>query len=91
MYGLTNTTADLARTAIHLHRLATAADEAQDLRSPATGRDPREVSRPTEETALCPRREHLRTTADNAAAQLRKIQADLNLALAHWEGDGPAQ
>lgn len=82
----TGQTASLARQALELHRIALAADEASQLKSPTTPREHGDVSRPTEETALCPRRAHVRNTCQDLQVSLRVIENRLTRALDVWEG-----
>lgn len=84
---LTELTEALARKTLAIHRLAKAADEASQLKSPTTRREHGDVSRPTEETALCPRRNEVRKTSAEALGILRVVEGKLSRALDVWEGN----
>lgn len=85
--SLTELTHEIARTALALHRLAMTVDEVQDLKSPVTSSRPEDgVPRPTEDAALCPRRNHVSDTVRLTRPQLDALSTRLTRALDVWEG-----
>ncbi|WP_431888687.1 DUF7169 domain-containing protein [Nocardiopsis alba] len=84
---LTEVTRRAARTAVLLHRLALAAEEAATLKSPATPARPvGGIARPTEDVVLCPRRAQVRETLDDVTPELAAALARISHALEVWEG-----
>ena len=76
---------------LRLHRLALAAEDLESLRSPVTpvsaGDD--RISRPTEGSALCPRRAHLSAVVRDATKKAASLAEQLESAIAVWEGHEP--
>lgn len=86
MQPLTELTATLARQAIELHRLAKAAEDTRVLKSPTNNRPEDGIPRPTEDTALCPRRAHVSDTSDRVARDVAALSEKITDALDVWEG-----
>jgi hypothetical protein len=87
--GFTHDTEQLVRKALELHRLATATDQTTALQSPASVTRPDDgISRPTEDAALCPRRQHVTSEVRALSTQLADMIARLEHALDVWSGHG---
>lgn len=85
--SLTELSYNVARASLEVHRLARAVDEVRFLRSPITpSRSEDGIPRPTEDTALCPRRNHVSDTVKDLLPHLDEIAARLEEALDAWEG-----
>ena len=85
----TRLTHSLAQQALELHRVALATDEIRTLQSPASGTRPEDgVDRPTEDAALCPRRQHVVSEVAAVSAQLADAAERLEHALDVWSGHG---
>lgn len=90
MTPVTDTTHAAAVAALNLHRLMLAAEDVQHSKSPVTYDRPSDgIARPTEDAVMCPRRAHVRWTADYVADQARQLADLLADAVDVWEGRGP--
>ena len=85
--SLTELSYNVARASLEVHRLARAVDEVRFLRSPITSsRSEDGIPRPTEDTALCPRRSHVSDTVHDVLPCLDEVMMRLEHALDVWDG-----